>query len=163
MVDILTGLGYFVLKAADAQQALAVLGSGVHIELLLRDVVMPGPVLSTDMARQAVQMLPDLRVLFTSGYTQNAIVHGGRFDPGVELLSKPYSREQLAQRIRQLLGPGDPPREMVLDVGGKAPETTSRASSGVGAAKGSRRGGRSRIARSGLRTACHDGASAYES
>jgi CheY-like chemotaxis protein len=49
-------------------------------------------------------MLPWLKVLFTSGYTQNAIVHGGRLDPGVELLSKPYSREQLAHKIRHVLG-----------------------------------------------------------
>jgi CheY-like chemotaxis protein len=59
------------------------------------------------MARQAVQILSGLKVLFTSGYTPNAIVHGGRLDPGVELLSKPYSREQLAQKIRQLLGPSN--------------------------------------------------------
>jgi len=107
VIDTLVGLGYKVLKADDAQQALAVAGSGVHIDLLFTDVVMPGPLRSPDMARQAAQMRPGLKVLFTSGYTQTAIVHGGRLDPGVELLSKPYSREQLARKIRQLLGPGD--------------------------------------------------------
>ena len=104
VVDLLAGLGYTVLKADDAQRALAVLDSGVHIDLLFTDVVMPGPLRSIEMARRAVQMRPDLKVLFTSGYTRNAIVHGGRLDAGVELLSKPYSRQQLARRLRQLLG-----------------------------------------------------------
>lgn len=106
VIDMLAGLGYAVLKANDAQQALSVIGSGVHVDLVFTDVVMPGPVRSPDMARRAVQMVPGLKVLFTSGYTQNAIVHGGRLDPGVELLSKPYSREQLAYKLRLMLGPG---------------------------------------------------------
>jgi PAS domain S-box-containing protein len=103
VVELLAGLGYAVLKANDAEQALTVVASGVHIDLLFTDVVMPGPLRSPEMARQAVQMLPRLKVLFTSGYTQNAIVHGGRLDPGVELLSKPYSRQQLALKVRQVL------------------------------------------------------------
>ncbi|WP_321858700.1 PAS domain S-box protein [Paraburkholderia tropica] len=107
VVDMLAGLGYTVLKADDAQRALGVLASGVNIDLLFTDVVMPGPLRSADMAKQAVGMHPGLKVLFTSGYTQNAIVHGGRLDPGVELLSKPYSRHELARRLRQLL---DKPR-----------------------------------------------------
>jgi CheY-like chemotaxis protein len=107
VVELLTGLGYAVLKANDAEQALAVVASGVHIDLLFTDVVMPGSLRSPDMAKQATQMLPGLKVLFTSGYTQNAIVHGGRLDPGVELLSKPYSRQQLAMKIRQVLGDSD--------------------------------------------------------
>ncbi|WP_062608047.1 hybrid sensor histidine kinase/response regulator [Caballeronia calidae] len=102
-VDTLTALGYRVLKADDAQQALTVLRSGIDVDLLFSDVVMPGPVSSTDMAAQATRLLPCMKVLFTSGYTQNAIVHGGRLDPGVELLSKPYGRDQLAHKIRQML------------------------------------------------------------
>ncbi|SIT48947.1 PAS/PAC sensor hybrid histidine kinase [Paraburkholderia piptadeniae] len=105
-IDTLSELGYNVLKADDAQQALTVLRSGVEVDLLFSDVVMPGPVRSTDMAAQAVTLLPRLKVLFTSGYTHNAIVHGGRLDPGVELLSKPYSREQLAHKVRQMLDSG---------------------------------------------------------
>jgi PAS domain S-box-containing protein len=104
VVDTLSGLGYSVLKADDAEQALTVLRSGIHVDLLFTDVVMPGSLRSPAMAVQAVQLLPCLKVLFTSGYTQNAIVHGGRLDPGVELLSKPYSREQLAYKVRQMLG-----------------------------------------------------------
>jgi PAS domain S-box-containing protein len=104
VVELLGSLGYGVLKADDAQQALAVLASGVHVDLLFTDVVMPGPLKSPEMATRAVRMMPGLKVLFTSGYTQNAIVHGGRLDPGVELLSKPYSRQQLAAKVRQVLG-----------------------------------------------------------
>ncbi|MGA7778355.1 MAG: PAS domain S-box protein [Paraburkholderia sp.] len=107
VIELLSGLGYAVLKASDAEQALAIVGSGVHIDLLFTDVVMPGPLRSPDMARRAVQLLPQLKVLYTSGYTQNAIVHGGRLDPGVELLSKPYSRQQLALKIRLVLGGRD--------------------------------------------------------
>jgi CheY-like chemotaxis protein len=73
------------------------------IDLLFTDVVMPGPLRSPELARQAKALQPDMAVLFTSGYTQNAIVHGGRLDPGVELLSKPYGRDQLARKVRHLL------------------------------------------------------------
>ncbi len=104
VIEMLTDLGYNVLKADNADQALVVLSSGVHIDLVFTDVVMPGSLKSPEMARRAVKMHPNLRVLFTSGYTHNAIVHGGRLDPGVELLSKPYSREDLASKIRQMLG-----------------------------------------------------------
>ncbi|MGF6820579.1 PAS domain S-box-containing protein [Paraburkholderia atlantica] len=109
-LDTLSDLGYRVLKADAAEEALAVLRSGVHIDLVFSDVVMPGPLRSTDMVAQGLRLLPHLKVLFTSGYTQNAIVHGGRLDPGVDLLSKPYSREQLAHKIRQVLDGGAPAR-----------------------------------------------------
>ncbi|WP_257451406.1 response regulator [Archangium lipolyticum] len=103
VVELLSELGYRVLKATDGQSALAVIQSGVPVDLLFTDVVMPGPVRSPELARQAKALLPDLEVLFTSGYTENAIVHGGRLDPGVSLLSKPYRREDLARKLRQLL------------------------------------------------------------
>ena len=103
VVEMLSGLGYRVLKAPDATSALAVIDSGVHIDLLFTDVVMPGSLRSPELARMARERLPNLAVLFTSGYTENAIVHGGRLDPGVELLGKPYTRERLARRIRRVL------------------------------------------------------------
>ncbi len=103
VVDMLRGLGYAVLKANDGHSALTVVKSGVPIDLLFTDVVMPGDLRSPELARQAKILLPDLTVLFTSGYTQNAIVHGGRLDAGVELLSKPYRREDLARKVRHLL------------------------------------------------------------
>ncbi|KRB55381.1 two-component system sensor histidine kinase/response regulator [Rhizobium sp. Root708] len=103
VVAMLGDLGYSVLKAKDASAALTVIESGVPIDLLFTDVIMPGPLKSAEMARQARERMPDLAVLFTSGYTENSIVHGGRLDPGVELLTKPYSREALARKIRHSL------------------------------------------------------------
>ena len=102
-VALLADLGYRVLRAPDAAAGLAVIESGVTVDLLFTDVVMPGALRSADMARKAQELLPGLPVLYTSGYTENAIVHGGRLDPGVELLAKPYTREALARKIRQLL------------------------------------------------------------
>ncbi|WP_051971548.1 response regulator [Massilia sp. 9096] len=103
VVELLGSLGYRVLKADNAADALGIVKSGLPIDLLFTDVVMPGTLRSPELARQAKALQPKLAVLFTSGYTQNAIVHGGRLDPGVELLSKPYGREQLARKIRHLL------------------------------------------------------------
>jgi CheY-like chemotaxis protein len=103
VVDLLSELGYRVLRAKDAQSALAIVESGVPIDLLFTDVVMPGPLRSPELARKARERLPNIAVLFTSGYTDNAIVHGGRLDEGVDLLSKPYSREAMARKIRQVL------------------------------------------------------------
>ncbi|HZH51782.1 MAG TPA: PAS domain S-box protein [Microvirga sp.] len=102
-VALLSDLGYRVLKARDATSALSIIESGLEIDLLFTDVVMPGPLRSPELARKARARLPHIAVLFTSGYTENAIVHGGRLDPGVELLPKPYSREDLARKIRHVL------------------------------------------------------------
>jgi signal transduction histidine kinase/DNA-binding response OmpR family regulator len=102
VVATLDELGYRVLKAPDAQSALVVIESGVSVDLLFTDVVMPGPLKSTELARKSKERIPQLSVLFTSGYTENSIVHGGRLDEGVSLLSKPYSREALARKIRQV-------------------------------------------------------------
>jgi signal transduction histidine kinase/DNA-binding response OmpR family regulator len=103
VVDLLKDLGYTVLRASDGQSALTLARAGIPIDLLFTDVVMPGPVRAPDLARQVQAMLPGIGVLFTSGYTENAIVHGGRLDPGVNLLSKPYRREDLARKIRHTL------------------------------------------------------------
>lgn len=103
VVEMLGDLGYSVLKARDAASALSVIESGMPIDLLFTDVVMPGPLRSPDLARKARERLPNLAVLFTSGYTENSIVHEGRLDAGVDLLSKPYSREALARKIRASL------------------------------------------------------------
>ncbi|WP_395015436.1 response regulator [Dongia sp.] len=103
VIDMLGDLGYRVLKAKDAQSALAIIESGVAIDMLFTDVVMPGPLRSPELARKARERLPNLAVLFTSGYTENAIVHGGRLDEGVDLLSKPYTREALARKLRHVL------------------------------------------------------------
>jgi CheY-like chemotaxis protein len=103
VVEVLTDLGYNVLKAPDAAAGLIVIESGMPIDILFTDVVMPGPLKSPELARKARERLPNLAVLFTSGYTENSIVHGGKLDAGVELLSKPYTREALARRLRHVL------------------------------------------------------------
>ncbi len=103
VVDMLSELGYRVLRAKNAEGGLAIIESGVPIDILFTDVVMPGALRSPELARKARERLPNLAVLFTSGYTDNAIVHGGRLGDGVDLLSKPYSREALARKLRHVL------------------------------------------------------------
>ena len=103
VVEMLCDLGYRVLKAQDATSAMAIISSGIPIDLLFTDVVMPGPLRSPELARKAREAIPNLAVLFTSGYTENAIVHGGRLDAGVDLLGKPYTRLALASKIRHVL------------------------------------------------------------
>ena len=103
VADMLSALGYRVLKAKDAQSALEILESNAHIDLLFTDVVMPGTLRGPELAKLARQRLPGIAVLFTSGYAENAIVHGGRLDEGIDLLSKPYTREAMARKIRHVL------------------------------------------------------------
>jgi CheY-like chemotaxis protein len=103
VASMLEDLGYTVLPALSGTEALAILEKGAKVDLLFTDVVMPGAVSGRQLAERAVELAPGLKVLFTSGYTENAIVHNGRLDPGVELLSKPYGREQLAAKVRRVL------------------------------------------------------------
>jgi CheY-like chemotaxis protein len=100
---MLRDLGYRVLEAADGAAAIAVLQSGQPITLLFTDVIMPGPVNCQMLVATARQLVPGTKVLFTSGYTEDSIVHHGRLDEGVQLLSKPYRFEQLAAKIRAVL------------------------------------------------------------
>jgi CheY-like chemotaxis protein len=102
-VDLLTQLGYKVLTASDGDAAVAILQSGAAIDLLFTDVVMPGKVKSDELARIARALPGNTRVLFTSGYTRDIILHHGRLDPGVSLLSKPYRRDELARKVRSVL------------------------------------------------------------
>ena len=101
--DMLTDLGYSVLKAKDADAAMAVIESGIAIDVLFTDVVMPGKLQSTELARRARQRMPNIAILFTSGYTDHAIQHGGLLDDGAEILNKPYSRDELDRKLRQVL------------------------------------------------------------
>ncbi|MBC7954290.1 MAG: response regulator [Cytophagales bacterium] len=107
-VEMLTELGYHVLTASDADSALTIIESSEPIDLLFTDVVMPGTLKSPELARRARERRPGVAVLFTSGYTQNTIVHDGRLDPGIDLLAKPYTVEALAQRVRLVLGKASP-------------------------------------------------------
>jgi signal transduction histidine kinase/CheY-like chemotaxis protein len=102
-VEILTDLGYSVLAAANGAAALEIIGRGHDIDLLFTDIVMPGGMNGRQLAEQAIRQKPTLKILFTTGYTANAIVHHGRLDPGVELISKPFTYETLGRKIRTLL------------------------------------------------------------
>jgi PAS domain S-box-containing protein len=103
VVEMLGELGYKVLEAPNPEVALQLLNRGTVVDLLFSDVVMPGQLRAPELARRAKVLLPNLEVLFTSGYAQDAIVHEGRLDAGVNLLRKPYSKEELARKVRQLL------------------------------------------------------------
>ncbi len=108
--DALVSLGYTVLAAADAEAALHILEGGARPNVLFTDVVMPGALSSRGLAEQAQRMLPGLAVLFTSGYTQNSIVHNGELDHGINLLSKPWRTEDLARQMRAVLDQARKPR-----------------------------------------------------
>jgi PAS domain S-box-containing protein len=96
----LNGLGYTTLTAANAAEALEYIDGVKNFDLLFTDVIMPGSINGRQLAEEAVRRRPSLRVLFTSGYTENAIVHHGRLDPGVLLLAKPYRKSDLARMVR---------------------------------------------------------------
>jgi CheY-like chemotaxis protein len=102
-VALLLGLGYRVTCAADGAEALEILRGTEPVDLLFTDVVMPGGLNGRELADAAQVLRPGLKVLYTSGYTENAIVHHGRLDRGVQLLGKPYRRQQLAQKVRAVL------------------------------------------------------------
>ena len=108
-VDMLSELGYSVLRAENAEQALVILSSGVPVDVLFTDVVMPGPINTRELARRALTLHPAIAILYTSGYTQNAIVHNGKLDDGVTLISKPYRRDELARKLRTMLNAAKKP------------------------------------------------------
>jgi PAS domain S-box-containing protein len=101
--EILGDLGYRVLTASSGAAALEILQGGEPVDLLFTDIVMPGGMNGRQLADEAVRRRPGLKVLFTTGYTRNAIVHHGRLDPGVQMISKPFSFDQLGAKVRGLL------------------------------------------------------------
>jgi len=96
-------LGYRVLEAANGKDALAILREHPEIDLLFTDVVMPGGLNGRELAQEARKLYPALEVLFCSGYAESAVLHLGLLNEHVQLLNKPYSRLQLARRIRGML------------------------------------------------------------
>jgi PAS domain S-box-containing protein len=102
VVEMVEDLGYAVEEAANPDDAVEILKTK-PIDLLFTDVVMPGTMKSTELAELARKLRPGIKVLFTSGYSENAIVHHGRLDAGVQLITKPYKRDQLARRLRLML------------------------------------------------------------
>ena len=100
---VLHGLGYAVLEASDTVAAIEILANKPPIDLLFTDVVLPGGLNGRTLADEVRRKYPGLPVLFTTGYTRNAIVHQGRLDRDVDLLNKPYTAQDLARKIRELL------------------------------------------------------------
>ncbi|WP_229747961.1 PAS domain S-box protein [Marivita lacus] len=99
----LTGLGYRVITASAGPPALDILRARSDIDLLLTDVILPGGMNGRQIADAARVIHPDLKVVFTSGYSENAIVHHGRLDSDVNFLGKPYRRSELAAKVREVL------------------------------------------------------------
>jgi PAS domain S-box-containing protein len=96
-------LGYTVFEAPDGETALHILAERPEIKLLFTDVGLPGRMNGRQLADEAKRRRPELRVLFTTGYARNAIVHDGRLDPGVQLITKPFTYDALASKLRELL------------------------------------------------------------
>ena len=101
-VDALRDLGFRVIEARDGESALRSLAENAHVDLLFTDVGLPS-LNGRQLAERVKILRPELPVLFTTGYARDAIVHHGRLDPGVEVLSKPYTRLQMAKAVRDIL------------------------------------------------------------
>ena len=107
-VDVLKELGYRVMEADNGAAALQALETASEpIDLLFTDVILPGGMTGADIAQQARAQQPGLRILFATGYARNAIIHHGRLDPGVELLTKPFTYAELAAKVRDMLDRDD--------------------------------------------------------
>jgi CheY-like chemotaxis protein len=107
-VRMLLALGYQVLVASNGPEAVAILERGDHADLLFTDLVMPGGMGGRQLADRAAALRPLLKVLFTTGYAEDEIVHHGRPNPGIHLMRKPYRQPELALKLRQLLGAAPP-------------------------------------------------------
>jgi CheY-like chemotaxis protein len=98
--EVLQELGYAAVEAADGPTGLKVLQSNARIDLLVTDVGLPGGMNGRQMA-DAAGFAPDLKVLFITGYAENAVVGNGHLDPGMAVLTKPFAMEALASRIKR--------------------------------------------------------------
>ena len=103
----LHSLGYTTLQAANAAEALAIADGGAAFDLLFTDMIMPGKMNGRQLADEMAKRRSPLKVLFTSGYTEDAVIHHGRLDPGVLLLAKPYRKTELARLLRTAIDAGD--------------------------------------------------------
>jgi PAS domain S-box-containing protein len=103
VITQIESLGYATLEVGNAAEALDVIGNAATIDLLFTDMIMPGAMNGRQLVDEALKRRPSLKTLFTSGYTENAIVHHGRLDSGVLLLAKPYRKSDLARMIRMAL------------------------------------------------------------
>ena len=102
-VDILRELGYRVIEAHDGPSAIRLLERQARVDLLFTDVVLPSGLTGAEVAAEVCKLRPEIKVLFTTGYARNAIVHHGRLDAGVNLIPKPFTYAQLAAKVRDVL------------------------------------------------------------
>jgi PAS domain S-box-containing protein len=112
--ETLRELGYHVLEAANARAAMQILESHPEIAVLFTDVGLPGGMNGRQLAEELRKRHPSLKVLFTTGYARNAIVHEGRLDPGVELLPKPFTQAALAEKLRDIIDAKSTPARVLL-------------------------------------------------
>ncbi len=104
VTDVLEDLGYTVIEAADSSAGLKLLQSNVRIDLLISDVGLPGGMNGRQMAEAGRQTRPWLKVLFITGYAENAIIGNGHLDPGMQVMTKPFAVNLLAARVREMVG-----------------------------------------------------------
>ncbi|MGV3634965.1 MAG: ATP-binding protein [Pseudorhodoplanes sp.] len=101
--EVLRDEGYEVISTHEGASGLRLLDANPDVRLLFTDVVLPGGMNGRQLADEALRRRPDLKVLFTTGYTRNAIIHHGRLDADVDLLTKPFTSDALAKKVRQIL------------------------------------------------------------
>jgi CheY-like chemotaxis protein len=103
IVEVLEENGYAAIEAADGAQGLRILQSAARIDLLITDVGLPGGLNGRQVADAARQSRPELKVLFITGYAENAVVGNGHLDPGMEVITKPFGMASLGAKIRSLI------------------------------------------------------------
>ena len=103
LVDALGDLDYSLIEAGDSLSGLKVLRSDVHIDLLITDVGLPGGMNGRQMADAGRMNRPDLKVLFITGYAETAAIGEGQLEPGMQVLTKPFALETLAERVREMI------------------------------------------------------------
>lgn len=109
MVDALTDLGYACVEAGDGPSGLKILESRTRVDLLVTDVGLPGGLNGRQVADAARALRPDLRILFVTGYAENAVLNHGHIEHGMEVLTKPFAIDELRRRVAGLLQPDDQP------------------------------------------------------
>ena len=103
LTEVLSDLGYTAMEAADSQAGLKLLQSNARIDLLVTDVGLPGGLNGRQMADAALVFRPDLKVLFITGYAENAVVGNGHLDPGMEIMAKPFAMSTLGNKVREMI------------------------------------------------------------
>ena len=121
VTEVLADLGYTALEAADGPAGLKILRSDARIDLLITDVGLPGGMNGRQVADAARQLRPDLKVLFITGYAENAVVANGHLEPGMQVMTKPFAMETLGSRIKDLIVNSQP----TLPEGNRPPAPTS--------------------------------------